>query len=386
MTAATENALLPAVAPDRGELWPGGANGLGPETVDGLLAWAAQRGASDICLQSGRPAYIEMDGVFRPATAGTAETADLLRISERIYGPTAEGVLRSGRDLDFSWEVRTGSVRRRFRVNAAPVEAWGALALNLTFRSLPGSPPTLRALGVEPELCRAWREPEGLALVTGVPGSGKSTLLAAGIRQLVEEGCGRIQCYEAPIEFVYDELPQAAALVSSSEVGRHCDSFAAGVRSSLRRRPAAVIVGEARDRETIEAVLRAADTGIAVYTTAHTVGVAATLRRLIAELPVERREERAAVLSDTVRWVVSQVLVANPRGGRTALREFLEFDAALRSKLMESPLENWPGLVRNALLERGQTLDAAAFGALQAGTIDRRTWEGIRRRTAGAAE
>ena len=78
------------------------------------------------------------------------------------------------------------------------------------------------------------------------------------------------------MEFVFDSLPQGGALVSSSEIGRHCTSFAAGLRSSLRRRPAAVVIGEARDRETVETAIRAADTGIAVFTTTHTVGVAET--------------------------------------------------------------------------------------------------------------
>ena len=167
---------------------------------------------------------------------------------------------------------------------------------------------------MEPELRRAWEDPEGLTLVTGVPGSGKTTLLAAGVRQLVERGCGRVQTYEAPIEFVFDKVDNPHSLVSSSEIGRHCASFAAGVRSSLRRRPAALVVGEARDRETIETVLRAADTGIAVYTTAHTIGVAETMRRLVAELP---REHRDAQLS-TSHTCIGDPIPAFSRRARRA--------------------------------------------------------------------
>ena len=136
--------------------------------------------------------------------------------------------------------------------------------------------------------------------MTGVPGSGKSTLLAAGTRRLLEHGAGRIQSYEAPIEFVFDHIEGDGALMSSSEIPRHFQSFADGLRSSLRRRPAAVIVGEARDRETVEAVVRAADYGIAVYSTAHTIGVAATIRRLLAEFPAGERAERGAALIDAM--------------------------------------------------------------------------------------
>jgi len=308
-----------------------------------------------------------------------------MRICHRIYGPTAEGALRSGKNLDFSWEVRTADARLRFRVNAAPLLAWGALGVNLTFRALPGRPPTLDELDVEPALRAAWTEPEGLTLVTGVPGSGKSTLLAAGIRQLAEDGCGRIQTWEAPIEFAFDEVLQTRALVSSGEVGRHIESFAAGVRSSLRRRPAALLVGEARDRETVEAVLRAADTGIATFTTAHTPGVAETLRRLVAELPPDRREERSAALADSVRWIVTRTLVPDLDGGRTALREFLRFDLALRDRMLEAPTQRWPGLVREALAGEGQTLEAAAGRAFADGRIDGRTRDRIvARRRRGA--
>ena len=119
-------------------------------------------------------------------------------------------------------------------------------------RVLPEAPPTLESLGVEDEIAAAWDRCRGLVLVTGVPGSGKSTLLAAGTRRLLERGAGRVQSYEAPIEFTFDGVGGGGALMSPSEVPRHFASFAEGVRSSLRRRPAAVVVGEARDRETVE--------------------------------------------------------------------------------------------------------------------------------------
>lgn len=338
--------------------------------LDDFLTWAMRCDASDICLQSARPAYLERDGRLEAATRIALDTPLLAEIAGRIYGPTAEGILRTGRDLDFSHEVRAGATRRRFRVNAAAVLAWGAWGINLTFRVLPDAPPALDSLDVPPAIRAAFEAPRGLTLVTGVPGSGKSTLLAAGIRRMVETGAGRIQTYEAPIEFVYDTLGQTGALVSSSEVGRHCESFAAGLRSSLRRRPAAVVVGEARDRETVEAALRAADTGIAVFSTAHTVGVAGTLRRLLSELPGDQREERAAALADCLQLVVTQMLLPHPQGGRTALREWLVFDGELRTALLGTPLERWTAVLREVLEERGSTMAAAADAAQARGEID----------------
>ena len=114
---------------------------------------------------------------------------------------------------------------------------------------------------------------------------------------------------------MFDRIEGDGALMSSSEIPRHFQSFADGLRSSLRRRPAAVIVGEARDRETVEAVVRAADYGIAVYSTAHTIGVAATIRRLLAEFPAAERDERGAALIDVMNLAVTQVLAPNACAG-----------------------------------------------------------------------
>ena len=300
----------------------------------------------------------------------------------RRAGGTADGILRSGRAIDCSYAVASGRRRfRRFRCNLSPVLAQQRFGIDIAMRVLPDSPPTFEELGIEPEIAAAWDRCRGLTLVTGVPGSGKSTLLAAGTRWLLESGAGRIQSYEAPIEFVFDGIGGDGALMSSSEVPRHFPSFAEGLRASLRRRPAAVIVGEARDRETADAVIRAADFGIAVFATAHTVGVAPAIRRLLAEFPPDERHERGVALIDVMSLVVTQMLLPNPAGGRTpssgrtpaggrtAIREWLAFDGALKAQLMEAPQARWPGLIAEALRRTGNDLATAASRAHRDGRI-----------------
>ena len=302
-------------------------------------------------------------------------------------GSTADGILRSGRAIDCSYAVASGPRRfRRFRCNLSPVLAGQRFGVNITMRVLPGSPPTLEELGIEAEIAEAWDLCKGLTLVTGVPGSGKSTLLAAGTRRLLESGAGRVQSYEAPIEFVFDGIGGDGALMSSSEVPRHFPSFADGLRASLRRRPHAVVVGEARDRETAEAVIRAADFGIAVFATAHTVGVAAAIRRLLAEFPADERHERGAALIDVTTLVVTQMLLPNPQGdgtpaggrtpvgGRTAIREWLRFDGALKGKLLEAPQERWSALIAEALQRSGNDLAESAERAFREGRISEADW------------
>ena len=365
--------------------WPEAAHGFPPAGLDAFLLWAAESGASDIAFQTGSPAFIEVDGALCRATGAALDGVVMGRLCERLYDATGEGILRSGRGIDCSHAVARGrGVFQRFRCNLAPVQAGGGFAVNISLRVLPGSPPSFGDLGVEEEIAAAWDMCRGLTLVTGVPGSGKSTLLAAGTRRLLERGAGRIQSYEAPIEFVFDGIggESQAAMMSSSEIPRHFPTFAEGLRSSLRRRPAAVIVGEARDRETVEAVVRAADYGIAVFSTAHTIGVAATIRRLLAEFPEPERAERGAALIDAMTLVVTQVLLPNPKGGRTALREWLLFDAPLKAALLDSPQAAWPARIAEALDKTGNDLARAAERAYREGRIGD---EGHRRMVAADA-
>ena len=362
--------------------WPGAAHGFAVERLDEFLLWAADRGASDIAFQTGAPAFVEIDGRLVRATDARLDGPVMGRLCERLYDATGEGILRSGRAIDCSHAVVLGrGLSQRFRCNLAPVQGETGFAVNVTLRVLTGRPPTFEELGIEEEIAGAWELCTGLTLVTGVPGSGKSTLLAAGTRRLLERGAGRIQSYEAPIEYVFDGIAADAALMSSAEIPRHFPSFADGLRSSLRRRPTAVIVGEARDRETVEAVVRAADYGIAVFSTAHTIGVAATVRRLLAEFPANERAERGAALIDAMTLVVTQVLLPNPAGGRTALREWLAFDADLKAALLESPQAAWPAAIAAGLADTGNTLAAAAERAFREGSIGE---DGYRRILAGA--
>ena len=395
-------------------LWPDADHVFPAAALDAFLLWAAERGASDVTFQTGSPAFIEVDGVLSRATGAVLDGLVIESLCARIYGdtpsggstpsggrtPPGGGILRSGKAIDCSHAVACGRRRfRRFRCNLSPVLAGHRFGINITMRVLPDHPPSLDELGVEPGIAEAWDLCRGLTLVTGIPGSGKSTLLAAGTRRLLESGAGRIQSYEAPIEFVFDGIAGDGALMSSSEVPRHFPSFAEGLRASLRRRPAAVIVGEARDRETVEAVIRAADFGIAVFATAHTIGVAAAIRRLLAEFPADERQERGAALIDVMTLVVTQLLLPNPRagrspaagntpaagrtppGGRTAIREWLAFDGALKAALTEAPQQRWPALIAAALQRTGNDLATSAERAFAEGRIG----EADRRRIAAAA-
>ncbi len=357
--------------------WPDEPLRLQEDSVDPLLTWITQFRASDITLQTDRPVYIEVDGILYPVTRRNLDSADMVNILTRIYGPDALAKLASGRDLDLSYEVRLDrNTRFRYRVNITAILSRGRDSVQVTMRSLPNLPPTMQELNIEDALINNWAPHQGLILITGPTGSGKTTLLAAGCRMLIErdQGSGKLLTYEAPIEYVYDQIVGPRSLVAQSEIPRHLPTFAAGVRNALRRKPNIILVGEARDRETMTAAIEAGQTGHLVYSTLHTIGVAATVRRTISVFDPAERTERAYALMETLRMIVTQALVPRVGGGRIGLREYLVFDDNVREQLLDMPLEKWTVETQRFLVRYGKTMQQSADAAFKAGLINHRTY------------
>ncbi len=347
------------------------------EHVDDLLLWCVHSRATDVSIQTDRPIVIEVDGILYPVTQRALDSADMANILMRIYGPEALAKLASGVDLDLSYEVRPERLTRyRFRTNITAILSRGRDSVQITLRSLPGLPPSMVDLGIEEPIMRNWSPRQGLILVTGPTGSGKTTLLASGCRMLIEreQGSGKLLTYEAPIEYVYDSITGPRSLVAQSEVPRHIPSFAAGVRNALRRKPNIILVGEARDRETMSAAIEAGQTGHLVFSTVHTVGVAATVRRIVSVFEPAERSERAFALMETLRMVVTQALVPKVGGGRIGLREYLVFDDNIREQLLDMPIDKWTLETQRFLVRYGQTMQQSANRAFKQGLIDRRTY------------
>jgi defect-in-organelle-trafficking protein DotB len=345
--------------------------------VDSMLVWCAQKGASDITIQTDRPIFIEVHGTVFPVTRRTLDSADMVNILTRIYGPDSLPKLAGGHDLDLSYEVRPDrATRYRFRVNITAILSRGRDSASITLRSLPGLPPTMAELGVEEKIIENWAPRQGIVLVTGPTGSGKSTLLAAGCRMLIERprGCGKLLTYEAPIEYVYDAIVGDHSIVAQTEIPRHLHTFAGGIRNALRRKPNIILVGEARDRETVSAAIEAGQTGHLVFSTVHTIGVAATVRRMVSVFEPAERSERAYAMMETLRMVVTQTLVQKVGGGRIGLREFLVFDDRVREILLDLPIEKWTSETQRLVRRYGQPMEETARKAFKEGLIERTTY------------
>jgi defect-in-organelle-trafficking protein DotB len=305
--------------------------------LDRLLEHCVHLKASDITLHTNERVLIDVYGKLeritrRPITQN--EIADLVGV---IYGANGIAQILSGNDLDTQYEIKPErGVRYRFRVNITGCLVEGGAGIQITMRTIPADPPHLNTMDLDPRLERALIPTQGIVIVAGATGSGKSTLLSAVIREILEKHNGKVLTYESPIEFVYDSVEAPHASISQSEIPRHLPSFPAAVRNALRRKPQFILVGEARDAETIEAVIDAALTGHTVYTTVHSNGVADTMRRMVAAFPADARYGRTVDLISLIRAIVWQMLVPSVDGKRVAVREWLVFSPEVRQELLDS--------------------------------------------------
>lgn len=340
-----------------------------------ILIHCVKLGASDITFQTGEPIIAEIYGRLKKVTRRRLSNTEVGDVINAMYGANATTVIMSGKDIDTHYEIRPNrSDRYRFRINGTGCQVEGHDGIQITARTIPTDPPSLDSMELPQVILDALTPEQGVVYVTGATGSGKSTLLASIIRSIAEDADSnrKVLTYEAPIEFVFDNVEKVSSIVSQSEIPRHLPSFAAGVRNALRRKPRLILVGEARDPETISAVMEAAMTGHPVYTTLHSNSVAETIRRLVITFPSDERQGRTVDIIETVRLVISQRLVPTVDGKRVALREYLVFDEKIRDILLEVDITSITNVVRKLVREYGRTMVTDAEEKLAAGRITER--------------
>lgn len=371
---------------------------LSPDEFDHILAHAVALKASDISFQPAQPVWAEIAGRWVRLTRRALRLPEIEVLARSIYGDNAMAMLNSGRDADPSYEIRhpSGQGRLRFRVNLTAGRLPGGLGAQITLRALPTQPIPLDRLGVEPVILEHFRPAQGLNLVCGPTGSGKSTLLSSLVRWRCEQkGANeKVIEYSKPIEYVFDGLDFPDSFVWQTEVGTHLrpsddegesSMWSYCVRNALRRKPSIILVGEARDRPTIQAAIEAALTGHLVLTTLHTIGVPETIRRLLIPFAREERDTVAVDLLQVLNLVVTQILVRDPHGGRVAIREFLVFDHQVRRALEAEPSDRWPALLRSLLSSGrvlGRSMAESAAALLRDGRLDEETYAYVTARQA----
>ncbi len=340
-------------------LLPNEPNYFAVSHFDRLLSFCCEHKASDITFQTGEVVFAEIHGRQTRVTQRPLTLQELSDIIKHVYGPNATAMIFSGVDIDTHYRLKVNKdLEYRFRVNITACYFEGYQGMQMTLRIISSEPPKLADLGIEDHLLKYLKIPQGIIVVSGATGSGKSTLLASMLADICskEDANLKVLTYEAPIEYVYDRIEMPSSIVSQMEIPRNLQNFAAGVRNALRRKPGLILVGEARDQETIEAVIEASLTGHPVYTTVHSNGVADTLRRMVTIFPYEERDARMFDLLETIKIIVWQALVPRPDGKRTAVREYLVFTSEVRDILLATHQEHLVAKVRELLPQYGQSI------------------------------
>ena len=222
--------------------------------------------------------------------------------------------------------------KARFRVNIFSQRGHYSIVL----RKLETKIPSIEDLKLPEQFAKAAEEKNGLILVTGGTGSGKSTTLAALLNKINQEQSMHIITLEDPIEFVH---PHKKATFNQRELGRDYDTFSSGLRAALRQAPKVILVGEMRDRETLEIGLSAAETGHLVMSTLHTVDAGQTINRIVGMFSQEEEEQIRNRLADTLRWVICQRLLPKVGGGRVAILEIMSSTMRVKDTIINGESE-----------------------------------------------
>jgi twitching motility protein PilT len=287
-------------------------------------------GISDLLFVSGKRAQVEVHGKL---TSFGADTPDAVMTNSRIEGlakaimngnPRLAEDLKTRGSCDCSYALLDSY---RFRVNIYRQNGNYAMVL----RRLASQIPTMESLNLAPVFKEVIKEKTGLIFVTGGTGSGKTTTLAAMLNEINNTYPCHIVTLEDPIEFLH---PHREATFSQRELGRDYYTFPDGIRAALRQAPKIIMVGEIRDRETMEIALTAGETGHVVFSTMHTISAGQTINRILGIFTKDEEEQVRERLAGSLRYIVSQRLVPKVGGGRVLATELMGSSLRVREAIL----------------------------------------------------
>ena len=293
--------------------------------LDELLRQTKLDGASDLHMRSGSAPYMRMHGKMVKLNYKSVSPETCQSLIFEILTDKQKEIFYENWELDLSYPLHGVG---RFRVNVFMQRT----GISAVFRLIPEEIKTIAELDLPEQLSSLIDVSEGLVLVTGPTGSGKSTTLAALIHKINVEQKGHIITIEDPIEFVHENQQ---SLISQREVSSHTHSFSSALRAALREDPDIILVGEMRDLETISLAITAAETGHLVFATLHTNGCIKTVDRIIDVFPENQQAQIRVMLSESLRGVVSQVLLPRIDHGRVPAVEVMVNMPAIANLIRE---------------------------------------------------
>lgn len=316
--------------------------------IDRLLDTAVKQGASDLHLTVGKPPVLRLRGHLFELKTKTLEPEDTLSLMKSITPERCQVELQDHGGSDFSY---AHGDHCRFRVSVFKAKGNVAIVLRL----IPNKLLTFEEIGLPPIVMELCRRPRGLFLVTGPTGCGKTTTLAAIINYINHTLDRHIITIEDPIEYFHTHHK---SIVNQRELGIDIGSFAEGLRRALRQDPDVVLVGELRDIETMEAAVRAAETGHLVFGTLHTTGASGTITRIIDAFPVAQQNQIRVQLSTSLMAVISQQLVPRiDQKSMVAAFEFLVITPAIAHLIRENKVFRIESAIQTGRKQGMQLLD-----------------------------
>lgn len=358
--------------------------------LEPFIIWCTKMEASDITIQNEAQVFCEIHGKMVKVTRRRLSRAELVDLISAIYKTDgAISKLNGGEDVDFPWAIRVDRNEvLRFRINMTAIFTEGQKGYQITIRTIKSRAPLLEELELPDTIIRNVSPKQGLIIIAGATGSGKSTLLASILdwRMRDPEAHLKILTYEAPIEYVYDDVEKPTTSIAQTEIGTHLESFAHGVRNALRRKPSIILMGEMRDKETIGEGVTASMTGHLVMGTLHANGVADAVRRMINVFDVEEKNGRAIDILSSLKMVVGQMLIPSTDGKRIALREYMVFTQEIVDHLLEGGVENLTYETRKMLKKHGRTFVEDAKEKFDKGLISEHWYNEIRKLNEGAIQ
>ncbi|MFC1788488.1 type IV pilus twitching motility protein PilT [Thermodesulfobacteriota bacterium] len=311
---------------------------------------------------SGELAVVDMDPPFHEITPFQAEifALNLINQNRRL----TENLLLEG-SCDSSYELPG---KARFRTNIFSQRGNYSIVL----RKLATKIPTCQELGIPGSFLEMAEEKNGIVLITGATGCGKSTSLAAILNEINDAKSVHVVTLEDPVEF---DHPHKKSTFNQREMGEDFDTFSGGLRAALRQAPKVILVGEMRDRVTLDIALSAAETGHLVLSTLHTVDAGQTVNRIIGMFPPEEENQIRTRLADVVRWIVCQRLLPKVGGGRIAAFEIMRTNLRVKDTILHGESE---GKTFYEIIQAGEAFGMSTFddyivGLYEQGVITQET-------------
>src|SRR5437870_6549037 len=328
--------------------------------IDQFLQIVVRQGASDLHIGERQPPKVRTHGDIMPMRDEPISREEATRMLSEVCGPQNWEIFQERGDLDFAYQMDEDS---RFRTNYFKQSDGYAAA----FRLIPTKISSLEELGVPVVIKEFAYLRGGLVLVTGPTGSGKTTTQAALVDYINQNFSKHVVTIEEPIEFVHDNKQST---ITQREVPSDSSSFPAALKAALREDTDIVLVGEMRDLETVSLALTAAETGLLVFGTLHTNNARKTVDRMVDVFPAERQPQARAMLANSLRGVVAQLLLKRAdRPGRIAVNEILIANAAVAAIIREGATQKLQDVIVSGKAQGMQFMDDTIWALLEKGIV-----------------